>query len=376
MVRFFRRKKEEPDKSEEALTEEEIEAAERYEELEEEAEAPIEEEFAEEEDAGAAPAAVAVAEPEDDSAAHTVEEAAEKTRKGFFSRIGGMFKRSGLDEELWEELEETLVLADTGAATTMRIIDDVKERVKQEKIKEPDAALAALKDEMAEVLDVDTQRGKLWPDGTKGDLPKPAVILVVGVNGTGKTTSIGKLAHAYKSRGLKVVLAAADTFRAAAIEQLKHWGERAGVDVIAHQQGADPGAVVFDAMAAADKRGADVLIIDTAGRLHTKVNLMEELRKVNRIIQRTVPDGPHEVLLLLDATTGQNAMQQAKYFTEAVGVTGVLLSKLDGTAKGGVVFSVCDQLGVPVRFVGTGERAQDLAPFEPRTFVEALFAAN
>jgi fused signal recognition particle receptor len=204
-------------------------------------------------------------------------------------------------------------------------------------------------------------------------LPKPAVILVVGVNGTGKTTSIGKLAHQYRARGLKVVLAAADTFRAAAIEQLKHWGEGAGVDVIAHQQGADPGAVVFDAMAAAEKRNADVLIIDTAGRLHTKANLMDELRKINRIIQRNVPDGPHEVMLVLDAATGQNAMQQAKYFTEAVNVTAILLSKLDGTAKGGVVFSVCNELGVPVRFVGTGERPQDLAPFEPRQFVEALF---
>ncbi len=372
MVRFFRRKKEDTQPGDETLTEAEIAAAARLEDEygDVESEDPRYEGGAQAVEPEAAPESPS---EEDDSAAHTVEEATEKTRRGFFSKIGGIFKRGGLDEALWEELEETLVLADTGAATTMRIIDDVKDRVKEEKIREPEAALAALKEEMVEVLDVDTGRGKIWPDGSKGDLPKPAVILVVGVNGTGKTTSIGKLAHAYKSRGLKVVLAAADTFRAAAIDQLKQWGERAGVDVVAHQQGADPGAVVFDAMAAAEKRGADVLIIDTAGRLHTKANLMEELRKVNRIIQRTVPDGPHEVLLLLDATTGQNAMQQAKYFTEAVGVTAVLLSKLDGTAKGGVVFSVCDQLGVPVRFVGTGERPQDLAPFEPREFVEALF---
>lgn len=374
MVRFFRRKKEDTQPGDETLTDAEIAAAERLEDEYEDAES----EEAGNEDGAQAEVVEPEAAPgtpseEDDSAAHTVEEATEKTRRGFFSKIGGIFKRGGLDEALWEELEETLVLADTGAATTMRIIDDVKDRVKEEKIREPEAALAALKEEMIEVLDVDTDRGKIWPDGSKGNLPKPAVILVVGVNGTGKTTSIGKLAHAYKSRGLKVVLAAADTFRAAAIDQLKQWGERAGVDVVAHQQGADPGAVVFDAMVAAEKRGADVLIIDTAGRLHTKANLMEELRKVNRIIQRTVPDGPHEVLLLLDATTGQNAMQQAKYFTEAVGVTAVLLSKLDGTAKGGVVFSVCDQLGVPVRFVGTGERPQDLAPFDPREFVEALF---
>jgi fused signal recognition particle receptor len=312
---------------------------------------------------------------DDDTAAHTVEEATEKTRKGFFGRIGGLFRRGGLDEALWEELEETLVTADTGVQTTMRIIDDVRQRVKDEKISDPEAALTALKEEMVEVLDVGEDKGQIWhSQGERETLPRPAVILVVGVNGTGKTTSIGKLAHQYTARGLKVVLAAADTFRAAAIEQLKHWGERAGVDVIAHQQGADPGAVVFDAMAAAEKRNADVLIIDTAGRLHTKANLMEELRKINRIIQRTVPDGPHEVMLVLDAATGQNAMQQAKYFTEAVSVTAILLSKLDGTAKGGVVFSVCDELGVPVRFVGTGERPQDLARFEPVEFVEALFA--
>lgn len=370
VVRFFKRKKEaDAAAAEDELTRAEIEAAaELEEELGEELGQPVEEVLAEAE-------AVALAEPPDDTGeAHTVEEATEKTRKGWFNRIGGLFKRGGLDDTLWDELEETLVLADTGVQTTMRIIDDVKTRVRDEKIREPEVALTALKEELAKVLDVDTGRGKIWhAQGQKETLPKPAVILVVGVNGTGKTTSIGKLAHAYHGRGLKVVLAAADTFRAAAIEQLKHWGERAGVDVVAHQQGADPGAVVFDAMAAADKRGADVLIIDTAGRLHTKANLMEELCKVNRIIQRTVPDAPHEVLLLLDATTGQNAMQQAKYFTEAVGVTGVLLSKLDGTAKGGVVFSVCDQLGVPVRFVGTGERPQDLALFEPKQFVEALF---
>jgi fused signal recognition particle receptor len=325
------------------------------------------------EEQASAPAAIAVAASDGDAPA-SVEQAAERTRKGFFGRIGGLFKRGGLDESLWEELEETLVLADAGVKTTMRIINDVRERVKAEKIAEPEAALQALKDEMVAVLDVETGRGKIWHStGQHETLPKLAVILVIGVNGTGKTTSIGKLAHAYTGRGLKVVLAAGDTFRAAAIDQLKQWGAGAGVDVVAHQQGSDPGAVVFDAMAAAEKRNADVLIIDTAGRLHTKAHLMEELQKVNRIIQRKLPDAPHEVLLVLDATTGQNAMQQAKYFTEAVGVTAVLLSKLDGTAKGGVVFSVCDELKVPVRFVGTGERPQDLAQFEPREFVEALF---
>ncbi|HEY5625520.1 MAG TPA: signal recognition particle-docking protein FtsY, partial [Dehalococcoidia bacterium] len=315
----------------------------------------------------------AVAERDDEEAA-PVEEAVERTRKTWFGRIGGIFKR-GLDDALWEELEETLIAADTGVQTTIRIIDDLQARVKEESIRDPDKALDALKEELVEVLDVDTGRGKIWSQsGEMDSADGMAVILVVGVNGTGKTTSIGKMAHAYKARGKKVVLAAADTFRAAAIDQLKQWGEMAGVDVIAHQQGADPGAVVFDALVAAEKREADVLIIDTAGRLHTKANLMEELRKVDRVIQRQVPEAPHEVLLVLDATSGQNAMQQAKYFTEAVGVSAVLLAKLDGTAKGGVVFSVCDQLRVPVRFVGTGERPQDLARFEPRPFVEALFS--
>jgi len=304
-----------------------------------------------------------------------VDQAVERTRRTWFSRIGGMFRR-GLNEELWEELEETLVAADTGVTTTIKVIDDLRERVKQESIRDPEQALGVLKEDLIATLQVDTGRGQIWhSNGHRQTLPRPAVILVVGVNGTGKTSSIGKLAHAYRSQGKKLVLAAADTFRAAAIEQLKEWGQRTGVDVVAHKQGADPGAVVFDALSAAESRGADVLIIDTAGRLHTKAHLMEELMKVNRVIQRKYPEAPHEVLLVLDATTGQNAMHQAKYFTEAVGVTGVVLAKLDGTAKGGVIFSICDQLRVPVRFVGTGERPQDLAPFEPREFVEALFAS-
>ena len=303
-----------------------------------------------------------------------VDQAVERTRKTWFGRIGGMF-RKGLSDELWDELEETMIAADTGVATSLKVIGDVRDRVKKDGIKDPDEALGILKEELTRVLEVDTGRGQIWhSNGQHETLPKPAVILVVGVNGTGKTTSIGKLAYAYKAQGKKLVLAAGDTFRAAAIEQLKHWGQQAGVDVVAHQQGADPGAVVFDALQAAENRDADVLIIDTAGRLHTKANLMAELEKVNRIIERKIPDAPHEVMLVIDATTGQNAMTQAKYFTEAVGVTAILLAKLDGTAKGGVVFSVCDQLGVPVRWVGTGEKPQDLARFEPRAFVEALLA--
>jgi len=316
-----------------------------------------------------------VSEMETLDAATAVDQAVERTRRTWFSRIGGMFRR-GLNEELWEELEETLVAADTGVTTTMKVIDDLRERVKRESIRDPEQALGVLKEDLIETLEVDTGRGQIWhSNGQRETLPKPAIILVVGVNGTGKTTSIGKLAHVYRSQGKKLVLAAADTFRAAAIDQLKEWGQRTGVDVVAHKQGADPGAVVFDALSAAESRGADVVIIDTAGRLHTKAHLMEELMKVNRIIQRKYPEAPHEVLLVLDATTGQNAMHQATYFTDAVGVTGVVLAKLDGTAKGGVIFSVCDQLQVPVRFVGTGERPQDLAPFEPREFVEALFAS-
>ncbi len=297
--------------------------------------------------------------------------ALEKTRRAWFSRLGALFQR-GLDDSLWQELEETLLAADVGAATTAFVLERLQERVRREGIASPEAALAALKDELVAVLDVGPPRGQLW--GSEGPWPRPAVILVVGVNGTGKTTSIGKLAHAFRGQGMKVVLGAADTFRAAAIEQLRQWGERVGAEVVAHQQGADPGAVAFDALAAAEARGADVVIVDTAGRLHTKTNLMEELRKVHRVVQRRIPSAPHEVLLVLDATTGQNAVQQARYFSEAVGVTGVLLAKLDGSAKGGVVFPICHELGLPVLFVGTGEGPDDLAPFDPQEFVESLLA--
>lgn len=346
MVRFFRRKK----KDEEDVPEEQGIEPDAADEVEE-----------------------ASAEPEAEASA-PVDEAVDRTRKTWFRRIGGIFKK-GLSEEVWEELEETLIAADTGIQTTLRILKEVRERVDEGGIKESDAALEILKDDLVGILEAPANSGRIWRNGGSGDsIPRPAILLIVGVNGTGKTTSIGKLAHAYQSEGKKVILAAGDTFRAAAIEQLKKWGERIGTDVVAHKEGADPGAVVFDALVAAEKRDADVLIIDTAGRLHTKANLMQELSKIHRIIQRKVPDAPHEVLLVLDATTGQNAIHQAEYFTEAVGVTGVVLAKLDGTAKGGVIFSVCDQMNVPVRFVGTGERPQDLAPFKPREFVEALFS--
>jgi fused signal recognition particle receptor len=297
--------------------------------------------------------------------------ALEQTRRTWFSRLGGIFQR-GLDESVWEELEETLLAADVGVATTEAVLRRLRERVRAQGISDPELALEALKEELIAVLDVGGPRGQLW--GREGPWPRPAVILVVGVNGSGKTTSIGKLAHAFRAQGLKVLLGAADTFRAAAIDQLRQWAERAGAEVVAHQQGADPGAVAFDAVAAAEARGVDVVIIDTAGRLHTKSNLMEELRKVRRVVQRRIPSAPHEVLLVLDATTGQNALQQARYFSEAVGVTGVVLAKLDGSAKGGVVFPIAHELGLPVLFVGTGEGPDDLAPFDPREFVEALLA--
>ncbi len=301
------------------------------------------------------------------------EQALQRTRKGIFGQIAGLFDRGGdFDEALWEDLEDLLIGADAGIATTQRILDDVRERVARDKIRDAEGVRTALKDELVDILNAPKGAGLLW-SGADGALPEPAVILVLGVNGTGKTTTIAKMASAYQREGSKAIIAAGDTFRAAAIDQLKEWGERIGVDVVAHQPGADPAAVVFDAMAAADSRSADVVIIDTAGRLHTKFNLMEELKKLKRVIERKDATAPHEVLLVLDATTGQNGLIQAKAFTEAVDVTSVCLTKLDGSSKGGIVFAICDQLNIPVRFVGTGEGAEDLAPFSPEAFVEALF---
>ena len=299
-------------------------------------------------------------------------QALQRTKRGWFGQIAGLFDRGGdIDESLWSELEELLIGADTGLPTAQKILAAVRARVDQERIRSAEQVRAVLKETLLEIVSAPQPKGRLWTDGAAP--PKPAVILVLGVNGTGKTTTIAKLARAYQAEGAKAIIAAGDTFRAAAIEQLKEWGERIDVDVVAHQPGADPGAVVFDALSAAESRGADVVIIDTAGRLHTKFNLMEELRKIRRVIERKEPSAPHEVLLVLDATTGQNALIQAQAFTEAVDVTSVCLTKLDGTSKGGIVFAICDQLGIPVRFVGTGERAEDLAPFSAEAFVEALF---
>ena len=276
----------------------------------------------------------------------------------------GLFDRPSVGKEVWDELEELLISADVGVTTAEKLIERVKARVSAEKL---DGAHVrdALREEMVKLLDVPTRI-------TTSPQAPPRIYLVVGVNGSGKTTSIAKLAYKMKAEGKHVLLAAADTFRAAAIDQLKKQGERVGVDVIAHQSGADPGAVVYDAYQAAKSRGADVLIIDTAGRLHTKFNLMEELKKIKRVATKVDSTAPHEVILVLDATTGQNGLSQARYFTEAVGVTGIILAKLDGTAKGGIVLAIGDELKVPIQLIGTGEGLQDLVPFDAKAFVEAL----
>jgi len=295
--------------------------------------------------------------------------ALEPTRRTWFGRLGAIFRR-GWDDALREEVEELLLGADVGVKATSLLLERLQERWRREGGKGPQGVLGLLREELLRLLAEAVPRGQLW--GSEGPWPQPAAVLVVGVNGTGKTTSIAKLAHLYRSQGLRVLLAAADTFRAAAIEQLRQWGERVGAEVVAHRPGADPAAVVFDALQAAQARGADLVLVDTAGRLHTKVNLMEELRKVCRVMEKQLPGAPHEVLLVLDATTGQNAVQQARHFTEAVGVTGVFLAKLDGSAKGGVVFAIVQELGLPVLFVGTGEGPEDVAPFQAAQFVDAL----
>ncbi|MFC1979885.1 signal recognition particle-docking protein FtsY [Chloroflexota bacterium] len=296
-----------------------------------------------------------------------IEKALKRSRDTWFSRVTSLFDRTAIDEAIWDELEELLISADVGVSTTEKLIERVKQRVKEEKTDQGSLVHLALKTEMVNTLKTDTPE-------TPSTTATPKVILVVGVNGCGKTTSIAKLAYRSKSEGKRVILAAADTFRAAAIDQLQHLGGMAGVDVVAHQPGADAGAVVFDALQAARSRQAQELIIDTAGRLHTKFNLMEELKKVRRVAAKADAAAPHEVILVLDATTGQNGLTQAQYFTEAVGVTGIFLTKLDGTAKGGIVLAICDELQVPIRFIGVGEKLEDMAPFDAATFVEALFS--
>ena len=276
-----------------------------------------------------------------------------------------MFRRNALDDDFWDDLEESLIVADVGATTTIELLDALRARVAEQKVSEPAAVRGILRDEMIARLKT-SGAGKEFSDD------RDTAILIVGVNGAGKTTTIAKLAHTAKSNGQKVILAAADTFRAGAIQQIQVWGERVGVDVIAHQSGGDPGAVVFDAMQAAKARNANLVIIDTAGRLHTQTNLMEELKKVRRIVERQAGDFDQRVLLIIDGTTGQNGLIQARSFMEAVACDGVVLTKLDGTARGGIVLAIAGELGLPVLFVGTGETLDDLAVFDPDEFVDAL----
>jgi fused signal recognition particle receptor len=295
-----------------------------------------------------------------------LEQSLTKTRSGIFGRIGTIFQENEITDELWEQLEETLIMGDVGMATAEELLAATRARVSQENIKASSDAYLVLKQEMVRMLQSD--------EPLHIDEPRIlTVVLVVGVNGSGKTTSIGKMAYYYKQRGRKVVLGAADTFRAAAIDQLKIWADRAGVDIIAHEPGADPGAVIFDAIRASqESRRADLLIVDTAGRLQTKFNLMKELEKIKAVAGKQVHRAPHEVLLVLDASTGQNAISQAKAFQESAGVTGLVLTKLDGTSKGGAILNVKRELGVPVRFVGTGEKIGDFALFDPVAFVTGL----
>lgn len=288
-----------------------------------------------------------------------------RTREAWWGKVVHLFDRPTFGEELWDELEELLISADVGVNTTAKLTGRLKERVTKENIKDAALVRNALKEEIASILMAGGEEEvALRTDG------KIVVVLVVGVNGVGKTTSIAKLAYNYKEQKKRVLLVAGDTFRAAAIDQLKVWGERIKVPVIAHQPGGDPAAVVFDALESA-KKNADIVIVDTAGRLHTKSNLMEELKKIRRVVDKSGIEP--QVLLVLDATTGQNGLTQAKYFTEAVKVNGILLAKLDSTAKGGIVLAICDELKIPILYIGTGQELEDLAPFDPEEFVEALF---
>jgi fused signal recognition particle receptor len=289
-----------------------------------------------------------------------------KTREGFVGKVEQLFTGSGkIDEDLYEELEEILLQSDVGVNTTLKLVGMLRASVKEQKINDRSGLRDVLQEHITALL------GEEIPLSFADS--KPTVYLIVGVNGVGKTTTIGKLAKNLQGQGKNVLLAAGDTFRAAAIEQLEVWGERSGTEVIKQSEGADPAAVAFDALHAARSRNTDVLLIDTAGRLHNKVNLMKELTKIKKVVEREVPDAPHEVLLVLDATTGQNAIQQVKLFKEAVDVTGIILTKLDGTAKGGVILGIRNEADIPVKLIGIGEGAEDLRPFEPREFARALF---
>jgi len=288
-----------------------------------------------------------------------------RTRQSFFGRIAQAIGATEIDEDSWDEVEALLLQADVGVSTTTQLIETMQSRVRRDGITRQDQLIAALKDELRKLL--------MEPQPLNLSGRELSVVLVAGVNGSGKTTSIGKMAYRMRLNNRKVILAAGDTFRAAAIDQLKLWGERAGVPVIAGQPGSDPGAVVYDAINAARARGAEVLIVDTAGRLHSNFNLMAELVKVRDVLRKVIPDAPHETLLVLDGTTGQNALTQAKKFQEAIAVTGVVVTKLDSTAKGGMLFAIQQELGLPVHYIGIGESLYDLVFFNPAAFVDSLF---
>ncbi|AEM73232.1 signal recognition particle-docking protein FtsY [Caldicellulosiruptor acetigenus] len=293
-----------------------------------------------------------------------LKEGLSKTKKNFTEKVESLLKSfKQVDDELFEELEEVLVLSDVGVKTSQKIIENLKEKVKKEKISATEAVKELLKEEMLSIINLENKLSEKYP----------LIILMVGVNGVGKTTSIGKIANLLKSNGKKVLIAAADTFRAAAAEQLEIWAKRVGCDIIKHVEGSDPAAVVFDGIQAMRARKADVLIVDTAGRLHTKKNLIEELKKIDRVINQQMPEASKETLLVIDATTGQNALNQAKEFDQAVNISGIVLTKLDGTAKGGIIISICDELKIPVKFVGVGEKIDDLQYFNAKEFVDALF---
>jgi fused signal recognition particle receptor len=289
-----------------------------------------------------------------------------KTRASFLTRLSALVAKNEVNEEFWSGLEETLIGADVGVETTVELVDKLRVRAEKERVRDAARVQEFLKEELLALLEIPN------PQSSPAS-QLPCVVLVVGVNGSGKTTSIAKLTSYYKAQGKKVILAAADTFRAAAIDQLKIWGQRVGVDVVAHQPGADPGAVAFDAWQAAHARHADYLIVDTAGRLQTKFNLMKELEKIARVLQKNDATAPHETFLVLDAVTGQNGLQQAREFKKATPLTGLILTKLDGTAKGGIVFAIAKELQVPIRFIGTGETLDDFAEFDAREFVQGLF---
>ena len=288
--------------------------------------------------------------------------------RGLFRKVADLFtQRRELDEALFAELEETLLEADAGPGVAARLVQELRQAVRQQRLQTPEQARGWLEQEIARRLSP--------PDGTRVSVEPPELILVVGVNGTGKTTSVAKLAHYFRGRGRKVLLAAADTFRAAAVDQLQTWGERIGIDVIAHGEGTDPAAVVFDAVQAARARGVDLVIADTAGRLHTRLPLMQELQKITRVAEKALGRRADEVWLVLDATIGQNAVSQARVFADTLPLTGLVLTKLDGTARGAVVLAITEEFGLPIRFLGVGEKPQDLVPFSPEEFARDIFAA-